>query len=358
MNLPQRTPTLSSALCVALMLVGPAVARDSTQALAFATWTEPNEHAYSIAVPQGWKVTGGIVRRTPVDMRSALNVTSPDGIIQIFIGDYDLMPRREPDQLTQTAGMREGFVYDQTLLSRYVTGAQFAERYPAWKLCRQPQILQSGVLRRETESVNSEVARFAQGMGSATLATVGEAMFRCTQGEGFVMATTLLLRPARGPGPSMWFVYQLSGFVTRDPAQGYFAKYMLSYMLASLQTNREWEIKSAQVAGQYANAMMQISNAVTQSTIQHARQQAALGSAGGWNHPNKGDVPKINPDPAVEQRRDDANRGTRRVCDEIGTCKTVDSSWGSVWRDHNGNVVPGPASGYPPDYSGQWTQMK
>jgi hypothetical protein len=358
MSLLRSTQGVLSALCVALHFVGSAVAQESTQALTFVTWTEPNENAYSIAVPQGWKVSGGIVRRTPVDMRSALNVTSPDGVIQIFIGDYDLMPRREPDQLTQMAGMREGFVYDQTLMARYLTGVQFAEGYPGWKVCRQPQIVQSGALRRETETVNAEVARFARGMGSATVATVGEAIFRCTQGEGFVMATTLLLRPASGPGPSMWFVYQLAGFVTRDRALAYFAKYVLSYMLASLQTNREWEIRSAQAAGQYANAMMQISNAVTQSTIQHARQQAAQGSAGGWNHPNTANVPKINRDPAVEQRRDDANRGTRRVCDDLGTCQSVDNSWTNVWRDHNGNVMPGPASGYPPDYSGQWTPMK
>lgn len=358
MSLLRCTQAVLSSVCVVLYSVGPALAQDRTQAPAFVTWTEPNERAYSIAVPQGWKVGGGIVRRTPVDMRSALSVTSPDGVIQIFIGDYDLMPRREPDQLTQMAGMREGFVYDQTLLARYLTGVQFAERYPEWKLCRQPQIVQSGVLRRETDTVNAEVARYARGMGSATLASVGEAMFRCAQGEGFVMATTLLLRPASGPGPSMWFVYQLAGFVTRDPTKGYFAKYVLSHMLASVQNNREWEMRSAQVAGQYANAMMQISNAVTQSTIQHAKQQAAQGSAGGWNHPNKGDVPKINRDPAVAQRRDDANRGTRRVCDDVGTCKAVDNAWTNVWRDHNGNVVPGGASGYPPDYSGQWTQMK
>jgi hypothetical protein len=36
----------------------------------------------------------------------------------------------------------------------------------------------------------------------------------------------------------------------------------------------------------------------------------------------------------------------------------VDNSWSHVWRDHNNNIVPGSASGYPPDYSGQWTEMK
>lgn len=87
-------------------------------------------------------------------------------------------------------------------------------------------------------------------------------------------------------------------------------------------------------------------------------QGEALGSAGGWNHPNTGGVPKITHDPAVAQRRDIANRGVRRVCDDQGTCATVDNSWASAWRNHENKVVPGSSSGSPPDYSGQWTQMK
>src|SRR6266478_2622410 len=179
-------------LGVLLISVAHAAPPQAPAALSFVTWKEPNEGAYTINVPQGWKISGGIRRRTPVDVRSAVNVVSPDGTIHIFIGDYDVPPAREPDQLTQMAGMREGQIYDWVLLARYQTGG----------------------------------------------------------------------------------------------------------------------------------------------------------------------VPKITRDPGVEQRRDDANRGTRRVCDDLGTCKTVDNTWTHVWRDHNGNTVPGPASGYPPDYSGQWTLMK
>jgi hypothetical protein len=195
-------------------------------------------------------------------------------------------------------------------------------------------------------------------MAIAASASVGEAIFSCSDAEGLVMATTVLARPLSGPGASVWAVYQMSGFSTRDPAKGFFAKYVLSTMLASLHMNREWEMRAAQAAGQYADTMIQMSNAVTQSVIQHARQQSALGSAGGWNHPNAGVVPKVTRDPAVAQRRDDANRGTRRVCDDNGSCASVDNAWSHAWRDHNGNTVPGSASGYPPDYSGQWTLMK
>src|SRR5712692_2991260 len=183
-----------------LISVAHAAPPQAPAALSFVTWKEPNEGAYTINVPQGWKISGGIWRRTPVDVRSAVNVVSQGGAIHLFIGDYDVPPAREPDAVTQVAGLREGQIYDGTLLARYQTGVQFAQRYPAWKLCRQPQIVQSGILRKETETLNAEVGRYGRSMATAASASVGEVIFRCGAAEGFVMATTLLARPASGRG--------------------------------------------------------------------------------------------------------------------------------------------------------------
>ena len=333
----------------------PAVA---TETLAFETWREPNEGAYTIDVPRGWRISGGVRRITAVDVRSAVNAVSPDGTVRIFIGDYDLMPRRELDQAARMAGLHEGQTIGGSLIARYQTGVQVAERYPAWKICRSAHITQSGILRRETETLNTQVAQFGRSMATAASASVGEAIFHCPEGEGLVIATTVLARPTQGRGVSVWTVYPLSGFFTRDPQRAFFAKYVLSQMLASLKMDHEWEVRANEAAGKYANSMMQMSDAVTRTTIQHAKQQATQGSAGGWNHPNTGNIPKVTQDLRVEEQRDIANRGTRQVCDDLGTCKTVDNSWSHVWRDYSGNVRPGPASGYPPDYSGQWTEMK
>ena len=346
------------ALAALLLLAAAHAAANATGSVTFVTWREPNENAFSMDVPQGWAVSGGMRRLSPVDARPGVQIVSPDGAIRLFLGDVDVAPFRELDPLLQRMGAREGMVYGGALIARYLDGAQFAERYPQWKLCPQPRIVQSGLLRRETETLNAQIAQFGRSMGIVAGASIGEALFRCGDAEGFVMATTLFTRPPGGQGVAGWFVYQLAGFTTRDPQQGYFAKYVLSSMLASLRTNPAWDARSAQTAGQYAQQAMQISNAVTQTAIAHARQQAAQGSAGGWNHPNNANLPKVTRDPASERNRDNANRGTRRVCDDLGTCKTVDNAWQNVWRDHNGNVVPGSASGYPPDYSGQWTKMQ
>src|SRR5216683_6660628 len=157
---------LLSAFGVLLTCGASAWPQAAAEAIDFVTWREPNEGAYTLGVPRGWKISGGIWRRTPVDVRSALNVVSPDEAIHLFIGDYDLIARREPDAATRIAGLQEGQVYSETLIGRYLTGAQFAQGYPAWKLCRQPQIIQSGILRRETETVNAQVAHYGRSMGT------------------------------------------------------------------------------------------------------------------------------------------------------------------------------------------------
>src|SRR5262249_45747096 len=139
---------------------------------------------------------------------------------------------------------------------------QVARGYPAWKLCREAKITQSGVLQRESQALTAQVARYGQSMGTAANASVGEAIFQCPEGEGFVMATTLLTRPMSGQGVSAWFIYELSGFMTRDPKQAFFAKYVLSTMLASRKDNPEWDARVSQAAGQYAASMMQLNNAM------------------------------------------------------------------------------------------------
>ena len=208
-----------------------------------------------------------------------------------------------------TAGGREGMVFGDALIARYMNGVQFAERSRGE--LAQPQIVQSGLLRGETETLNAQVAQYGRSMGVHAGASVGEAIFRCGEAEGFVMATTLFTRPLSGPGVSGWFVYQLAGFIASNARQGHYAKYLLSSMLASLKMNPAWEARSAQAAGQYAQASMQISNAVTQTAIQHARQQAAAGSAGGGTIRTPA-RPKINGSGGRTQSRL-ANRGSGRV---------------------------------------------
>jgi hypothetical protein len=50
-------------------------------------FTDPNENAFSIDVPAGWKVQGGMVRRSALDVSAFLRALSPDGSAMILMGD-------------------------------------------------------------------------------------------------------------------------------------------------------------------------------------------------------------------------------------------------------------------------------
>src|ERR1700730_15745420 len=84
------------ALTVLLFSKAHAAAQGSADSSSFVPWREPNEGAYSLDVPRGWKVGGGILRRTPVDVRSAVNAAYPDGAIRVLLGDFGLSGRPPP----------------------------------------------------------------------------------------------------------------------------------------------------------------------------------------------------------------------------------------------------------------------
>src|SRR5260370_35889449 len=102
MRRPRWKPCLVSALSVLLISGARVVPPEASEALSFVTWREPNEGAYTLSLPQGWKISGGIRRRTPVDVRSAGNVVSPSGGVHLFIGDEEAPPAREPAATTQS----------------------------------------------------------------------------------------------------------------------------------------------------------------------------------------------------------------------------------------------------------------
>ena len=95
------------AACLALMplLLLPAAAVAQTAPVTWTAFTDPTENAFGAEVPQGWTVTGGVMRFSVVDARQWLTAVSPDGMTQIFIGDpllpsFDLPRRGQPPSRT------------------------------------------------------------------------------------------------------------------------------------------------------------------------------------------------------------------------------------------------------------------
>ena len=58
--------------------------------VAFVPWTDSRERAFSLKVPKGWRVSGGLFRFASVDTRPFVEAGSPDNNIRIFLGDAEL----------------------------------------------------------------------------------------------------------------------------------------------------------------------------------------------------------------------------------------------------------------------------
>lgn len=115
----------------------------SNSRVAWTQYTDPFEQAFSLQVPQGWTVQGGLFRMGYSDERTMVNLKSPDGQIEIRFGDVSV-PSYTPPNPYHT---REGEVYDlgaqaQLVVEHYRTGPEYAVMYSHSrfaKQCRNPQ---------------------------------------------------------------------------------------------------------------------------------------------------------------------------------------------------------------------------
>ena len=90
-------------------------------------YEDPLEKAFTLDVPSGWTIKGGMFRLGYSDHRAMVDMTSPDGKINIRLGDLAIPTYFLPNQFHH-----EGEVYDlgaqaQGRVARYRTGQEFAK---------------------------------------------------------------------------------------------------------------------------------------------------------------------------------------------------------------------------------------
>ena len=144
-------------------------------------------------------------RRSAVDITHVVRTGTPDGRVQVFINDADIVPHEVPNQLTAMAGFREGQMTKgawggPVLLERYRNGSQFAQEYIRERICPQAEFTGGGELPNETGQMNAQVVPYGRSMGSNAGSSVGEVYFRCGSDFGYVTATTVYTAPPSGQG--------------------------------------------------------------------------------------------------------------------------------------------------------------
>jgi hypothetical protein len=331
----------------------------------FTTWRDPREGAFTLSVPQGWQLSGGAMRRSAVDITHVVRAGTPEGRVQIFINDADIVAHEVPNQLTAMAGLREGQMTKgawggPVLLARYRNGSQFAQEYIRKKICPQAEFTGGGELPNDTQQMNAQLVPYGRSTGSNAGSSVGEVYFRCGSDFGYVTATSVYIAPLNGQGVTMWFIYQISGFAVKKSVDATFAMYVLHTMTASLRFDAQWQARSEREAQALTSSVTNMQHAMAASLAQQSASRAAqerssvvhgnnIDVMSGWEARNK-----IRD--ATQERDSEVRRGVTTTEDPVWGSRTVSNNYNHYWTRADGSIV-GTTTDTPPDYNNQWRMM-
>jgi len=250
--IPIRTLFAAAAL---VLVAGTAVAQ-TAPGTGWTTFTEPSERAYTVEVPQGWRVAGGVKRLAPSEARPWLTAVSPDGQTEMFVGDPSVPWYSTPHP---EIGLREGNqsagIHGQAMtVAAYETGAEYATRYGTRALasvCANVQALGT----QPRPDVEDQVRPLIE---YSTRLDAGMATFSCERnGQPFsaeVVAATNLFAP--NPNGGVWRPAALYGFRTPQGNEAA-AQQILEHMQQSLVPDPQWRDAMKRAAEAETQAMMQ-----------------------------------------------------------------------------------------------------
>jgi hypothetical protein len=234
-----------------------------------AGWTQfldPPEHAFTMQVPRGWKVVGGLYRFGPLDPRVMVDMISPDGKTNLRVGDANVPPFATLSQTMLSLGWREGRPYSpngvaQEVVANYRPGWVFADLYGQARFSRLcsnlklKQMDQAPPIHRDT--------------GAQT--TAGEVVYTCDGPGGpmaaYVFAETQLTRMQ---SVGTWYITSLFSFVAPQDHAVQAMKTIL-HSVSNSEVSQEWEAMQIRLSGQAAGRAMDIFKATMAQ--EHARYQ-------------------------------------------------------------------------------------
>ena len=239
---------------------------------ALRSWQEPQEMAYTLSIPAGWNVIGGIRRSDVTHYTNGVIATSPDGGSQIRIGDQRLpeCSVAGPGMASVSGGrMPQGYCGDQS-------GPQLGQFYVTQWM---PRDLGLNGLKVTSVIDRPDLAQRAQASimpGLRVRYSIGEVRFEGVRNgapvQGAVLGQTTLFHAAQGQNFLLGTLsFQVQGFV--GPAAQFDMLARLTGVVASsLRVNPTWWSQN-----------QQIGRDVAERTLAAMRQQAEHQQQAFWD---------------------------------------------------------------------------
>jgi hypothetical protein len=240
------------------------------QGLAWVRFEDPREQAFSAEVPKGWTVRGGLFRMGFSDERPMIDLVSPDGQVNVRLGDLSIPVYTVPNPYHQ----REGEVYDlgaqaQLIVARYRSGPEFVVNYAHVRFYQNcPEAA------ADAEDVDFTVPDYIPSEGQPTETSTGQIAYKCAAGTriAYAFARTTLTG-------NIWSAPTLGSFLS-SPAEVAVARAVLRHCAETFRLNPQWIEKQKQMdayALQYQRArQQQRMQALAQQVQQFEAQMQAM----------------------------------------------------------------------------------
>jgi hypothetical protein len=281
------------------------------------TWQEPNERAFTLRVPEGWRVTGGLTRIDVTHARSGVELTSPDGGSLARFGDPRLQQCTIPGP-----GMPQG--QSGMVLCGYQTGRQAGESYLRQTLMREWGLERLQIVTVQdrpdlTSAADRGPAQFGLNVRNAFAEIHFQASRRGQPVEGWLLANTQMMGSVSGQNFMLGTLStDVQGFAGPPPSLAQLAA-ISGNVVATTRWNIDWWQREQRIARELA-----------ERTLAMMRTQAENQQKEFWDRMA-----------ASDRRRDAVNDllgGTVRLSDGQGN--TYQAQAGSNYYFYDLNAAP------------------
>lgn len=233
-----------------------------TQNVQYVVWEDPEEEAFSLDVPVGWNVTGGLLEPNPGDLRLGVEIDSPDSKVGVVYGDTRIPLYISLSGVPDSPGLVDGTEYypEYNLYlkaKQYMTGKEFAKAYADFVMKDIPGVVYNG--DQDRLDLSQAINAVYRQSGLPLEANAGETTFTIeVNGErwqGYCLAVTEMRDP--GSGSYLWQVSKLIGYIAPDSRE-LLARSVLERAVNSFKYNSEWiqNQKAQNSPGQYPSTVV------------------------------------------------------------------------------------------------------
>lgn len=242
----------------------------SASELNWVRYTDRAEGAFSMEVPVGWQVQGGMYRFGYFDVRWMMDIRSLDGKIIIRIDDATVPPYALPSPNTGSPGMPyfkpQQF---QMVVDNYREAQSYAETYAQHRFS---SVCQSLAPRQSAWAPTMPAAWLRFPGDQTTQATV---TYDCATTDGPRIAT-VFARSNLHSKANLWNVDPIISIIT-TPEAGSLAQSMTQHMIGSWQENPKWDEYQKQMTQMGLNQIRaSFGQFMQQMQVFHKQREAAM----------------------------------------------------------------------------------